>query len=158
MKPQLRLQALNTLAEASLLSGHPDEALAWVAKSRELANRAHLAGSREAAKTSVFEGAALQAQGRPELALQALGAQCDEARMSASSYPVLDRLFSLNCARPLADAGRRDAALALVSQALPLLRDGLGQDAPTLQRGEALLRELRASAPAPSNRRLELFF
>ena len=157
VKPQLRLLALNTLAEASLLAGHPDEALAWVARSRELADREHLAGTREAAKTRLFEGAALQAQGRPELALRAMGAQCDAARLSASPLPVLDRLLSLNCARPLADAGRRDAALALVSQALPVLREGLGQDAPTLRRVEALLRELQSSAPGPSNRRLELF-
>ncbi len=155
--PSLRLMALNTLAEVSLLRGHPDEALAWVARARDLAAREHLAGLRETVKTGVFEGAALQAQGRAEPALRALGAQCDDAKLSASPLPVLDRLLSLNCARPLADAGRTDAALALVSRALPLLREGLGPDAPTVRRAEALLQELRAPALARTTRRIELF-
>jgi hypothetical protein len=155
--PPLRLLTLNTLAEVSLLEGHPDDALAWVARSRELATREHLAGTREAAKTSAFEGAALQAQVRPELALRAFGAQCDEATLSASRFPVLDRLLSLNCARPLAAVGRMDAALELVSHALPLLREGLGKDAPTVLRAEGLLQELQAPASLQPRRKLDLF-
>ena len=158
VRPPQRLLTLNTLAEVSLLAGRPDEALAWVARARELANRERLSGSREAAKTGVFEGAALQAKGRPELALKALYAQCDEASLSASKLPVLDRFLSLNCARSLVDVGRPAEALALVTQAWPVLRDGLGPEAPTVRRVEALLHELRSSDAGHHDRALEFFF
>jgi hypothetical protein len=157
VRPPQHLLILNTLAEIDLLEGRPAEAMAWIAQARELSMRAHLASSREAAKTSLFEGAALQAQGKSDLALRAFGALCDPEKLASSPLPVLDRLLSLNCARSLADTGRADAALALVSQALPVLRDGLGKDAPVMQRVEVLLQSLRAPAMSPPHRKLELF-
>jgi hypothetical protein len=68
---------------------------------------------------------------------------------------VRDRLFSLNCARSLALTDSGDAALALVREALPFLRGGLGADAPATLRAEALLAELgRGALPArPDPRR-----
>jgi serine/threonine-protein kinase len=145
--PAKRLLALDTRAEVAVLAGRPDEALAWTSRAHALAARSHLATSREAAKTDLFEGLARHAQGHEAAALQAFGPLCDEGHLAGSRLPVLDRLLSLDCVAPLANAGRRAEARALIDRALPVLRDGLGPASPTVARAQALAAALAAPTP-----------
>jgi serine/threonine-protein kinase len=157
LAPQVRLLALNTGAELALSTGDAVQARTWTGRARALADEAHLATSREARKTALFEALAQQAQGDDAAALRTLGAQCDEASLAASRLAVLDRLLSLNCARALARTGRRADAIALVTNALPVLRAGLGADAPMVARAERLLAEIAGAGPRPAAPRLGFF-
>src|SRR6185503_8915084 len=147
--PDYRLLVVNTLAELALATADAPLALRWAAHAREIIAQAGLAGSAEARRTALFEGAALAAQGRHAQALGAWGSLCDGDTLAHSRLQMRDRLFSLNCAPSLASTGRRDRALALVREAMPFLRDGLGADAPTTLQAEALLEALdRGALPA----------
>jgi eukaryotic-like serine/threonine-protein kinase len=138
---RLKLLALNTLAETELLANRPRPALQWVARARVLAEEAKLMDTAEAVRTGLFEGVANEALGMHDEALRAMNRWCSMAQ-SASPRQVGDYLFSLNCARPLAAAGRRSDAVAQIDQALPALRDSLGRDSPTVQRAERLRSEV----------------
>ena len=142
LDPGYRLLVDDTLAELALAAGDLPGALGWTASAHQLAERAGLADSAEARRTALFEGVALAAQGHHGEALAAWGSLCDSATLAQSRLQVRDRLFSLNCARSLALTDRRDQAVALVRDAVPLMRDGLGTDAPATLNAEALLAEL----------------
>lgn len=146
LDPDDRLLVADTLSELALAAGDPATALAWTARARQLIAGAGLDGSTEARRTALFEGVALAAQGRHGQALAVWGSLCDNATLARSRLQVRDRLFSLNCARSLALTGRRDEAVALVREAMPFLRDGLGPDAPATLQAEALLAELGRGA------------
>jgi serine/threonine-protein kinase len=154
LDPGYRLLVEDTLAELALAANDLPAALAWTARARQFAAGAGLAGSAEARRTALFEGLALAAQGRHGDALTAWGALCDDGVLARSHLQMRDRLFSLNCARSLAFTEHRAQALALVRDALPLLRDGLGAEAPTTLKAEALLGELEPGSalarPAPA--------
>jgi eukaryotic-like serine/threonine-protein kinase len=155
LDPDYRLLVADTLSELALAAGDPATALGWTTRARQLISGAGLADSAEARRTALFEGVALAAQGRHAEALAVWGSLCDNATIARSRLQVRDRLFSLNCARSLALTDSGDAALALVREALPFLRGGLGADAPATLRAEALLAELgRGALPArPDPRR-----
>ncbi len=146
LDPDYRLLVADTLSELALAAGDPPSALGWAARARRLIADAGLAGSAEARRTALFEGVALAAQGRHGEALGVWGSLCDGATLARSRLQVRDRLFSLNCARSLALTDHRDQALALVREAMPFLRDGLGADAPATLQAEALLAELTHGA------------
>jgi len=149
LDPDYRLLVADTLSELALAVGDPAAALAWTTRARQLISGAGLAGSAEARRTALFEGVALAAQGRHGEALAVWGSLCDNATLARSRLQVRDRLFSLNCARSLALTDRRDEALALVREAMPFLREGLGPGAPATLQAEALLAELgRGALPA----------
>jgi eukaryotic-like serine/threonine-protein kinase len=131
-----------------LLADRPRSALQWVARARALADEAKLRDTPEAGRTALFEGVADEALGMHDEALHAMSPLCS-AVQSGSSRRVVDHLFSLNCARSMAAAGRRSDAVAHIDQALPLLRSNLGSDAPTVQRAERLRSEM--ADPTSSN-------
>lgn len=60
-----------------------------------------------------------------------------------SRLPVLDRLFSPNCAGSLDAAGRNAEQADLAERALASLQRGRGINAPNVQRAENLLERLR---------------
>jgi eukaryotic-like serine/threonine-protein kinase len=140
-----RMMALNTLAEVHLLAEQPDQALVWVAHTRDLVERNKSEDSPEARKMRLFEGIALSMQGQNERALSTMAGICAIADHTASRSSVLDHLYSLNCAVPLAAVGRPDAAIALVQEALPILSQGMGPHAPTVERARRLLDRLNTA-------------
>ena len=161
LDPDYRLLVEDTLTELALAAGDLPTALAWTTRAHQLIAGAGLADSAEARRTALFEGVALAAQGRHGQALAAWGSLCDNATLARSRLQLRDRLFSLNCARSLALTDRRDEALALVREALPFLREGLGPDAPATLRAGALLAELEHRAwparPDPARASLAWF-
>jgi hypothetical protein len=154
LDPEYRLLVKNTLAELALSAGDTKGALAWTTRARQIIANAGLSTSNEARRTALFEGIALAAEGKDAMALAVWGSQCEEVALAESPLQVRDRLFSLNCARSLAVTGRGDDSINLVRKALPILREGLGADAPVIARAETLLDELtRAQLPADAARR-----
>jgi tetratricopeptide (TPR) repeat protein len=107
----------------------------------------------------VLEGYIAQALGRDQRALEILdGVHGARAAVSGADHP-LTQLVSVHRARSLWALGRGAEALALIDQALPILRPALGVEAPTLVRIEALRAELASTEPgAPAVKRsVELF-
>jgi eukaryotic-like serine/threonine-protein kinase len=148
-----KLLALNTLAEAALLAGRPLVALQWVHHAQTLVREHSFTDPREALKTRLFEGVADQALGRHTDALAALKPFCTPGE-SGSSRRMLDHLFGLNCVRSLAATEGRGDAVVQIDQALPVLRESLGADAPNVYRAERLRSEIADpafSAPRPAD-------
>ncbi len=154
LDPNYRLRALDTLAEARVLAGSPDQAMPWIARAESLvaANRGLAAG--EVKRASAIKGAALHLQGRHELALAALGTLCTPEREPAGVSGVQDVLFGLNCVAPLVASRQPDAALALLQRGLPTLRENLGASSPTVRQAQQWFDSLRAThalPPAPES-------
>jgi eukaryotic-like serine/threonine-protein kinase len=144
-----KLRALNTLAEVHLLADQPTNALTWVARAHELASHAKLGQSREAERTQLFEGIALSMQGHHSRALTSMARFCSAPERPAGMSRVADHLLSLNCAAPLAALGQPEAAVAVVKRALPVLREGMGPNAPTVERAQRWLDRLSPPGAVP---------
>jgi hypothetical protein len=154
-----KMKALNVLAEVHLLAGQPAEALIWVVHARKLADLAKAGDSSDARKTRLFEGVALSMQGQYERALSSMAWFCSAANHPAGMSNVVDHLYSLNCAVPLAALGQSETAVALLERALSVLREGMGPHAPTVERAQHWLDRLNADRAAPPSTFLaEAFF
>jgi tetratricopeptide (TPR) repeat protein len=150
LDPLYRLRALNTLAEVHLLTNRPAEALVWAAQAAELAADNTLEQSAHGWKTRLLEGVALHRQGQHARALAAMAHFCSASDRAAGQARVEDHFLSLNCVPPLVESGQRQAALALLEKALPVLRDNFGHEAPTVQHAQHWLDSLRSGRVLPS--------
>jgi serine/threonine-protein kinase len=159
LDPNYRLRAFTTLAEAEVLAQRPLDALAWIARAHGLIAASHGLAGGEIARTHVIEAAARQQQGRPDLALSALGPLCAPAPEPRGVSRVQDLLFGLNCVEPLVASRQGDAALALLQRNLPDLRANLDATAPAVLRAQAWLDSLRATRalPAPGSADIALW-
>jgi tetratricopeptide (TPR) repeat protein len=96
-------------------------------------------------KLRLFQGLAAHTLGKPEQALSYIQAATTEyAKLLGDKHPLVV-LFSVHQARALWATQRREQALELLNQALPLLRDALGSKAPTLLQLQALHNEITQS-------------
>jgi eukaryotic-like serine/threonine-protein kinase len=150
LDPSYRLKALNTLAEVHLLTGPPAEALVWVAQAAKLAAEHQLDQSAHGRKTRLLEGVALHRQGQPARALTVMAHFCSAPERAAGQTRVEDHFLSLNCVPPLVASGQLQPALSLLEKALPVLRDNLGPEAPTVQQAQRWLDGLRSGRGLPS--------
>jgi serine/threonine-protein kinase len=139
---------LAALAEIEVLARRPEQALAWVAQGERLASTSVIV-SGEIHRLQALKGVALGLQGRHALALAALAPLCAGVQEPASMTRVQDTLLSLNCVTPLVAGGRRADAVTLLRQALPVLRDGLGDDSPTVRQAQAWLAALQSTGTLP---------
>jgi tetratricopeptide (TPR) repeat protein len=144
-----RLKALNTLAEVHLLTERPNEALAWAAKAMKLAADKELSQTADGRKAQLLEGVALHKQGQHTRALAAMAYFCSAADRSAGITRVEDHFLSLNCVAPLVASGQSQSALSLLERTLPVLRENFGLQAPTLQRVQLWLDNLRSGRGLP---------
>jgi hypothetical protein len=149
LDPNYRLRALDTLAEARVLARRPDEALMWIARAESLMAASRSLASAEVKRASVIKGTALHLQGRPDLALAAMGALCAPDRAPSGVSGVQDVLFGLNCVAPLVANRQPDAALALLQRGLPTLRENLGPGSPTVRQAQQWLDSLHATRTLP---------
>ena len=95
----------------------------------------------------LLEGLVAQALGEHGAALASLDkAWAAQRALSGADHP-LARLFSIHRARALWALGRGDEAVALIDGALPVLRDAMGEQAPSIRRIEALRADLAATSP-----------
>ena len=157
----LELPLFNALAEAHLWAARPQEAKPWVQRARQLLQQhPGLSASRESLKTGLYEGLILQAQGRYQEALSAMGPICQPSWLNTPTpHRVLTHLNSLNCVPTLAALQRKDDAMALVNAALPLLEPAMGADSPVMQRVSALKADLdKVPTIAPKPRPTLPFF
>jgi hypothetical protein len=83
---------------------------------------------------------------------------CSAPDRTAGKARVEDRFLSLNCVPPLVGSGQPQAALSLLEQTLPVLRDKLGPEAPTVQHAQRWLDSLRAGRGLPSLKDEEALF
>jgi hypothetical protein len=149
LDPNYRLRALNTLAEARVLARRPEDALAWVARSEDLAAATRIPFAGDVARTSAIKAAARQLQGRPDLALAALGPLCTNDPTPPGVHRVQEDLLGLNCIAPLVATRQADAALALLQRSLPVLRENLGPASPTVREAQRWFDSLRATHALP---------
>ncbi len=147
-----KLRALNTLAEVHLLADQPTDALTWVAHAHDLTSHAKLGESRDAERTLLFEGIALSMQGHHSRALKSMARFCSAPERPAGMSRVADHLLSLNCAAPLTGLGQPEAAVAVLKRALPVLREGMGPNAPTVERAQRWLDRLSAPGAVPPSK------
>ncbi len=145
-----RLKALNALAEVHLLGSRPDEALVWVAQAAKLAADNKLDRSAPGWKTRLLEGVALHRQGLHTRALAVMAHFCSAPDRAAGKARVEDHFLRLNCVPPLVESGQLQAALSLLENTLPVLRDNLGRGAPTVQQAQRWLDSLRSGHGLPS--------
>ncbi len=126
---QFKLGAALALADSALRLGNSQQALFWAEHAlRHEPNDA--VSPRVFAWAHVLRGIALMELGANDKALAALQ-QASAAHVAAlgEQHPMT-LLFSLNEARALALAGRREDGLRLAQRAEPRLRDAFGADAP----------------------------
>jgi serine/threonine-protein kinase len=91
------------------------------------------------------QGLAAQALGQPEQALAYIqDATAEYAKLLGDKHPLV-LLFSVHQARALWATQHREQALELLNQALPLLQDALGAQAPTFIQLQALHLEITRS-------------
>lgn len=105
------------------------------------------------------QGLAAQALGQPEQALPYIQAATAEyAKLLGDKHPLV-LLFSLHQVRALWATQHREQALELLNQALPLLQDALGAQAPTFIQLQALHLEItRSPTVDPATARKVDFF
>lgn len=151
--PFLLVQVRMFLAE-----GRPDEAQALSQRAQALlAGRA--LNARAFPEAYVLEGLVAQAMGQHERALEFLGAaHAAQVALSGADHPRT-QLVSVHRARALWAVQRREEALAVIDQALPILNQALGGNAPVIARIQALRVELAAKEAAlpETRRRVQLF-
>jgi hypothetical protein len=150
MTPTFKATALLAIAEARLRQGDAADAQRWVGQALEKLGGAggKGVGMRISAIGQMLSGIALLQSGRAEAALQRL--QSSQAGLVAafgSEHPTA-LLFGLNTALALAELHRVPDAIAIVRHAEPILRDALGEDAPSYREVQALLQRLESAPPA----------
>src|SRR5205085_662523 len=107
------------------------------------------ASSAEAPRTRLLKGVALGLQGQAAASLAQMAPFCSRAGPAAGPSQVQEDFFSLNCVGPLLAMGRVSAAIDLLSRALPVLRENLGGEAPTVGRAQQWLDSLRSTGALP---------
>jgi tetratricopeptide (TPR) repeat protein len=144
-----QLIGLNALAEVHVLTNQPAEALRWVARAEPLASAEQAVPSGQIKRTQLLKGTALHMQGQHALALAAMAPFCSSTDHAVGMQRVQDHFFSLNCVAPLVANGQTDAAISLLQEALPVLRENLASDAPSVQRAQQWLGNLRSGTAMP---------
>jgi eukaryotic-like serine/threonine-protein kinase len=151
--------ALEARVRNSLREGQAQMAMKLSAQSRSLISARGVDDDRFTLKAHVLEAMSFDAWGDHETALKMLDRACaDQVKALGAEDPVT-QLVSINRVRPLWALQRHQEALALIDHAVPVLREAMGAQAPTLVRLEGLRAELAtAGSGTPQDlRKTELF-
>jgi len=144
----LRIEALLAYAEGMLHAGRPADARAWIGRAHDRIALAAVPMPSLAVRAEVFSAASELLDQPPEAALATLQSAVQEAaRVLGDKHPQR-WLYALNTLEPLRTAGRDAEANTLLAQALPVLSESLGADAPTLQRVAGWQRKPEGATPA----------
>ncbi len=147
---RFRLIAWSALAEVLVLERQPAEALGWIERAAKLAaGRPDIPGG-DLRRMQALQAIALNQSGAHAPALAALGPLCDPGYQPHGMTAVADHLVRLNCVAGLVGAGRTGAAVTILEQSLPALRENLGDDAPGLRIAQQWLDSLRANRSLPA--------
>jgi hypothetical protein len=153
--PAFKTRALLALAEADLRSGDMSEAddLATKALSQQKRGDGSTPKSLEMARAKSMRGIALLERARGPDALTLLSeCQSDLANLFGPDAATTS-LFSLNLALALERLNHVDEALRVVARAEPILRDALGESAPTYLRVKSMRDRLARASGATSPHR-----
>lgn len=156
LSPELKFNALLALADAAVRAAQPAIAQRWARLALEgpLAEKVSSAGI---AWAQTLMGVALSRQGQHAVALEWLRKAHVRYGAQLGELHPMTQVFAINQAIALAALGRRDEAIAIVERATPVLRDAMGDDAPTYRLVLEVLRRLgekyegmRGDMPAPA--------
>jgi serine/threonine protein kinase/tetratricopeptide (TPR) repeat protein len=131
---RIKRNAILVLAEASLLEGDPDKALALAAPIVEESQQSNVVDPRLLSWVHTVRGLALQAKSRDAEALQSFA---EANRQNVSRFGPLHPLtilYGLHQARSLVRTGNADAANKMIDAALPVLRTAMGDRSPLVVR------------------------
>jgi eukaryotic-like serine/threonine-protein kinase len=148
-----RVVALIAQARHALRAGDAQQTLVLTTQAQSLVNSHGAGDDRLAIGAQVLHALAAHSLGLHDAALQMLDrAHAVQVMAMGATHPA-SHLVSINRVRPLWALQRQTEAMTLIDQALPVLREAMGGQAPTLQRLEALRVQLtrapQGSSPAP---------
>lgn len=156
---RLKLEALIVQARHALREGRLQQAMALSTQAQTLVADRGMSDDPSAWPARVLQGICLQMLGQQTAALQQLDSlQAYLVKTLGARHPNT-QLFSISRIRPLWALQRQPEAVALIDQALPILREAMGEQAPTVVNILKLRAELAAAAPGtlPGMKQFEIF-